>query len=222
MRKTITFIVAMLIISIGTTAQTQNNSNNNSVSDYKESGFTNISEIEFGLGSGGSGFGLRTINGYQFNKHFFIGLGIGFNYQPNIPISPENILFAQGFNYNLKDLPVFIDVRYSILENEHSFFGYLDFGYSILLSSYSNATISQPDSINNYYDNYKFSGGLMYAFGIGYKLFLSHNFAWTISIGYNYTGTKATDNYYNYGYINSSPSTYRIGDYFVLRIGFAF
>jgi hypothetical protein len=221
--------------------------------EIKETGFTNITEIEIGVldvGTGGNGLGLlglglRTINGIQINKHFSIGLGIGFNWLPNYDLTTDIISQTPIPSYSLLDLPVFLDFRYYLTSNKHSFFAFANFGYSILLSSSSMSTASQIDTSSNYYllptyyvsystDNYILSGGIMYGLGIGYKLFISHNVAWTISIGYNYTGTSITDNNTQYSYtigvlgnnssINSSPksSTSNFGDYVAIRTGFAF
>jgi hypothetical protein len=239
----------------------KNNSSNND--EYKTTGFTNITELEGGLGgnAGGGGnsvigFGLRTINGFQINEHFSLGLGIGINYQPSI-IRPDIILNASSvyypsyiennynYTYNLLSLPIFVDFRYYYTANKHAFFAYANIGYALLLSSsnesssssYTNTNydpLTGSDYVMNVSNSDSYSGGLMYGFGLGYKLFISQNTAWIISIGLNITNIT---NNYSYSFNNyytgldaltTNPNMYttndsqKFGSYYSIRTGFAF
>jgi len=87
--------------------------------EYKASGYINITEINFcpGVGDIDYGiartknedisFGLRSINGYQFNEHLSLGIGIGIDKYKDatlLPISLDGrITFLKG-----KISPVFV------------------------------------------------------------------------------------------------------------------
>jgi hypothetical protein len=93
---------------------------------YEESGYINITELNFGIGVGKSkdfcSYGFQTINGYKFNSNFSIGLGVGID----------------KYNYATL-LPIFIDLRIYHIRNSKPFI-YLSgaAGYSCDLSGYSN------------------------------------------------------------------------------------
>lgn len=205
----------------------------------KEKGTINISEAECGIGYGrvnygkGLGFVITTVNGYQINKHFSIGLGIGYSYQPNLE--------GTGFKdighgkYKLMTIPVFVDLRYNLTRKKHAFFTYIDLGRSFLLSpssTYSNNYYQMSQANNNIFEIDEVDDGfaslMMYGIGLGYKFYLSHNMAWTISFGNDHLGIRDIIWYYTY-YINnqhstsSSSSTFTyIGNYFAIRTGFIF
>jgi hypothetical protein len=81
-------------------------------SDVNYKGYTNITEIIYSIGTEdvkidntiiekSNSIGITTVNGYQFNKYFSVGLGIGFE-------KIENKSF----------IPLFLDARMSFLQGK--------------------------------------------------------------------------------------------------------
>lgn len=87
--------------------------------EIKESGYTNITEANFGLGLGlyryDYSYGIQTINGYLFNPHFSIGFGIGID----------------KYKY-LTTIPLFIDLRANILKKKTTPLISTAIGYSLM------------------------------------------------------------------------------------------
>ena len=143
---------------------------------YKQSGFTNITEVNIGLelqhlGLKDYHLGIQTINGYQFSSLLSTGIGIGFD---------------NTFNNNF--IPIFLDIRSNFINGIVSPFIVGDIGYSFLLNKNS---------------NYTYKGGLLINPCLGIKFFISSATALNFSIGYliqKYTVTSNYDGYNNYIY----------------------
>jgi hypothetical protein len=107
--------------------------------DYKKSGFINISEVNFcpGIGDVKVGlisvknndysFGLRSINGYQLNHHWTLGIGVGFDKHKNASY-----------------IPLTFDVRASILKGVFSPVFNANLGYAIGLNSTEGSIVFNP------------------------------------------------------------------------------
>ncbi|HNW90716.1 MAG TPA: hypothetical protein PKN48_13730 [Bacteroidales bacterium] len=99
-------------IYISQTTQSHNKESHN-----KESGFTNITEFNFAMYDIDDiyedyDFGIQTINGYKFNRHLSLALGI-------------------GAYFKAKSFPLFVDFRYNFLKSKVTPFLALDLGYCI-------------------------------------------------------------------------------------------
>ncbi len=146
--------------------------NNNKLNTCKIKGFSNITEIGCVLGIGKmskelfpenksqlvneeKNFSLTTINGYQFNSHFFLGFGIGTEIGKYV------------FN-----IPIFLDFRYYLLNNKVSPFAGCGIGYApqwLYMSS-------------NSYTGFG-NAGFSYA-QIGLRVCISEDLSWNLGIGY--------------------------------------
>ena len=96
----------------------------NKKEELRESGYFNISELNFGIGIGKSkqffSYGLQTINGYLFNPYFSLGVGIGID----------------KYDYATL-LPIFIDARINPIKNFRPLVFAGAVGYALDFSGYS-------------------------------------------------------------------------------------
>jgi hypothetical protein len=128
---------------------------------YKTEGFINITEFSFcpGVGKKDIGdfpsipnkdysFGVRTINGYQPNSNFSVGIGIGVD-----KYEKESFM------------PLTFDIRYYILKGKVSPVLNANFGYSIGLNDFEGGAIINPSV------GFKISvsKSISYVFNLGYK-----------------------------------------------------
>lgn len=224
-------IILGLVISKKSIAQEyRNDSLGININFIKESGFTDITEAEF---CSYIHYGFRTINGYQINRHFFLGLGLGINKQ-TYTIWHTHFLNLYYTYYDMNIAPIYIDFRYDLRRYSHSFFAFADLGYSKLLSTnptpgyYSYLASSNPISYAVSIDQDTYSGGLMYGFGIGYKYYISPNTSLMICLSANILGIIHNNTLIEYttgvNAVNYPNITYNetIGDYPALCIGFTF
>ncbi len=222
-KNLVMIVVVVGLMGLSTSGQTIYSANSESFeNNVKTQGFSNTTNIEI---YSGLVYGLRSITGYQINKHFFIGIGIGINKQKPIAIWHDMLPFQDSSYYTLIDMPIYFDLRYEIRKHKHSFFAYIDIGDAILLSPKS---YSESQSFNGYETNTDtYSSGLMYDFGVGYKLFLSPRTAIMICLEANYIGINHNVTLYEWNlnwqpYPNISNSGETIGSYPALGIGFCF
>ncbi len=134
--------------------------------DYKKKGFLNITEIGFGFGINtintyrGSFdingqppiLGLRTINGYQLNEYFSVGLGVGFE------------AFLDGDNKGAL-IPFSIDTRINFRKGKLSPVLNLNAGYSVGVQNSSGLAANPSIGIKLY-----LTKKVAYLFNIGYKV----------------------------------------------------
>jgi len=96
----------------------KNNNTNLNNDEIKHSGYTNITEMNFGLGLGqyssDYSFGIQTINGYLFNPYFSMGIGIGVDRYKNVTF-----------------VPLFADLRVNFLQTNVTPFLSGGIGYSL-------------------------------------------------------------------------------------------
>jgi hypothetical protein len=129
--------------------------------EFKKSGFINITEINFCPGVGNvefnnyqyknsdNSFGLKTVNGYQINEHFSIGIGIGIDKYKEATL-----------------LPITFDARATILKGKISPVFNANVGYSVGLNDIKGGLIINPSiGIKTY-----ISKNTAYLFNVGYKL----------------------------------------------------
>lgn len=99
-------------------------------------------------------FSFQTVNGHSFNNHLFTGFGIGIDLY-----ATETVI------------PLFASIRGNILNNAGFMpFYYLDGGYGWNITSSS--------------ENINYSGGLLFASGIGFKKAFNNESGFLISAGY--------------------------------------
>lgn len=132
------------------------------IATYKEKGYINLTEVNFCYGissvktSQGSAsvqsqdptFGLRTVNGYQFNPYFTLGLGLGYEAYDNSGL-----------------IPITLDSRIMFLKKKVSPVLNINGGYSVGLNNsgglYANPSIGLRAFL---------SRKTAFLFNIGYKL----------------------------------------------------
>lgn len=95
------------------------------INGIKESGFTNITEVNFGFGVGDFSndfsYGIQTVNGYLVNPYFSTGLGIGVDKYKSVTL-----------------IPVFADFRANFIKGNVSPFLSTGIGYSFSATRYDN------------------------------------------------------------------------------------
>lgn len=143
------------------TKENNNNSFNHFNKDeIKKDGFTNITELLVSPSTGAVkinngiiknnnySFGIRTINGYQFNEHLSIGIGIGI----------EKYIKATL-------LPISFDVRANILKGKTTPFINSNFGYSLGINDSEGGMIFNPSiGVRTYIRK-----NIAYVFSLGLK-----------------------------------------------------
>ncbi len=167
-----------------------NNSNfSNNLTDFKKSGYINITEINVCPGVGDVkadnykfknddySFGFRTVNGYQLNEHFSLGFGIGIDKYKNTTF-----------------LPITFDGRATILKGKISPVFTANIGYAVGLNDIKGGLTFNPQiGIKTY-----ISKNVAYLFNVGYKIQTQN---WEIQItdnsGQN-LGTLSSTVYYNF------------------------
>ncbi len=128
-------------------------------------------------------FSFQTVNGYSFNKHFFTGFGIGIDLY-----ATETVV------------PLFASIRGNILGNARFMpFYYMDAGYGWNITSST--------------DNTNYSGGLLFASGIGFKKGFNNQTGFLISAGYRLQKGAITTDAVKQNFSNNRISV-RAGFYF--------
>lgn len=175
------------------------NSNNISkVTDFKKSGFINLTEINYSPGIGevkvgnytvkndDYSFGFRTVNGYQLNEHLSLGIGVGIDKYKNTTL-----------------LPITFDARATILKGKVSPVFTANVGYAVGLNDVKGGLVINPQ--------------------IGIKTYISKNVAYLFNVGFKWQGQEATYiSGYNY-YGGYTTKTENVNFYFItISTGFAF
>lgn len=151
--------------------------------------FRSINLVGMNEGQGQTAFQLQTINGAQY-KGWFAGLGVGLDY------------------YNIRTVPLFLDLRKDIQNEKSTPFVYADGGINYVWQT------SSQKSMNSYST---YSNQFFYDFGIGYKAGIGKQNALMFSIGYSqkYLLEKSDPPvytyygpYYNLGALQDNSSTY--------------
>jgi hypothetical protein len=136
--------------------------------NVKTHGFTNMIEFVYGNAEASDlvsayyafdkpSLGIVTVNGYMFNPHLSVGLGIGIH----------------GYN-NIGFIPVYADVRYNAIKGTITPFVSFDAGYSFTTDEIAH---NDRDQIR---------GGIYSNLSIGIKFFTRKSQALAFSFGYNY------------------------------------
>jgi hypothetical protein len=185
--------------------------------EFKQEGFHNITKAgPFAITT----YSVNFINGYQFNPHLLLGLGVGLDTYQGLTRGTVLLPFTAGTGYTDFFLPIFMDFRYHVSESRATFLIFLDMGYSIYLKRKIN-NVNPSYSSNSYYysDDYlPNKGGTFFCPGIGLKVFLSKNVGVVMDFGmkiqnYSSSGT-------NYSGVKDSRPGLAVGP--VLNFGLAF
>jgi hypothetical protein len=175
-----------------------NSYNNSKATDFKKSGFINVTEINYSLGVGDvivgnytyknvdNSFGFRTINGYQLNEHLSLGIGIGIDKYKSATL-----------------LPITFDARATILKGKVSPVFTANIGYAVGLNDVKGGLVINPQ--------------------IGFKTYISKNVAYLFNVGYKWQGQEVMYfSGYNY-YGGYSTTTENVNFQFItISTGFAF
>lgn len=162
----------------------------------KQKGYVNTTSLGFLFGNGEQpvSSNLQTINGYHFNPHLALGLGMGIVWYD-----------AFGWGNFSRVLPIFLDVRGNVLKDSKiSPFYYANAGYGI------ETTGELIDERN---------GGLKLGLGTGIKIHTRNNVSWVVSLGINYQQLKASGTDWWSGNTVERTVKYRR---LALRTGFSF
>ena len=150
--------------------ETAATTNGVSKKEFKQKGFSNITEVHFALGSqlgNDNIFCVQTVNGYQFNSILNAGVGIGLDYY----IYPGRVYYNPSGTSFQSMIPIFADLRFNLLKGSVKPFIIAAGGYSLIYSSTK--------------DNYiTYKGGLLLNPSVGVKIFVSSKIALNFSVGY--------------------------------------
>ncbi len=128
----------------------------------KNKGYYNETEFGFFTGKGeynpNFGITLQTVNGYQLNRFFRVGGGVGINYY---------------FEYSQAFLPIFARVSGDMIKHRVTPVYFADIGYGFL-----------PGQDGFYYES-ESKGGVMFQAGIGLKVYTPSKAAFLITVGYH-------------------------------------
>ncbi|PKP51172.1 MAG: hypothetical protein CVT92_13450 [Bacteroidetes bacterium HGW-Bacteroidetes-1] len=142
----------------------------------KTRGYYNLSSLALLFGEGRDGYvpvpSLTMVNGYQFNRRLFTGLGIGYEY------------------YDYAIMPLFLDAKYFFKHDVISPFISLKIGYGIPLQKYDNE--------NWYGDNYDTYGGVLVSPELGVAFPVGSSDAFLVSIGYHHQQLSHDSYQYNW------------------------
>jgi len=132
--------------------------------NYKRRGFAHFTELGALAGrntsssTNTSAFSFQTVNGFKFNQWLYTGLGVG-----------VDLYATQSL------LPIFGSVRGDLLSRGTLIpFYFIDAGYGINITG-EDDTLVQPVT---------YSGGGLFASGVGLKVLFSNSTSFLISVGY--------------------------------------
>lgn len=131
----------------------------------KEKGYFNETEFCVLLGDGASGFttgeSLLTVNGYQVNRFFRVGAGVG---------------VARYNNYDNTFIPLFARVSGDMVKFRVTPIYFVDAGYGFLVGR--EETDSNIEELGS-------QGGLLIHAGAGLKFYTATKASFTLAVGYN-------------------------------------
>jgi hypothetical protein len=162
---------------------TEDKSSDNKNPEFKIKGFTNITTINYSPGIGNIdangvsvknedySIGLKTINGYQFNNYFSLGVGIGIDKYKEISL-----------------IPITVDVSVNLLKSRVSPTLNAGIGYSLGLADASSGIIIHPSVGLKVF----ISKNIAYTFNLGYRLQEQTILHYNYNSNYHYYSTTGT------------------------------
>ena len=134
-------------------------------------GYINMTYMGFLAGSAVNAspapFSLLMVNGYRTAFGLFTGVGVGIEF------------------LNVSYMPLFADVRMDLTGGDVVPYLVAKAGYSFPLAS----------DYSEYDNSYSYSGGPLFAMGIGLKVRTREHFAWDVSLMYRYQSTSYSETY---------------------------
>ena len=109
-------------------------------------------------------YGFNIVGGYLFNPHVYVGFGVGFDIWPG------------G-----KTLPLFIDTRFNILEDNITPYFQIDLGYSL---GWTTTPTLVDDGYYGADNDSDWKGGVMFNPAFGLRMCEYQHFHLSLSIGY--------------------------------------
>jgi hypothetical protein len=125
-------------------------------------GYSSLYSVGVLEGEAGGKMQLQTIQGIRYGQ-WFTGIGFGLDY------------------YQLRGIPVFLDIRRNILNRKNSPFIYADGGIHF-------AWAEKKDKLS--WGSTEFSNGPYYDLGLGYRLAVGKQSAFIMSAGYSFKYLK--------------------------------
>jgi hypothetical protein len=194
----------------------------------------NVTTISIATTTGQFFNGMQTIMGYRIIPELGVGIGAGVERFSQMPL-------YDGYKANLSMLPLFADIRYTILRSRVSPVIALNLGYKFLLNIPSTQYTTHTDTVysgyawNSYYslDTYK-TGGWFLGAEAGVKMRIARKFFLNAFLGYSLWSVSGTRNEWLYQFLPSSQggiqetdilTTYKstaITHTFMFRVGFGF
>jgi hypothetical protein len=157
-----------------------------------ESTFQFINRVSFGvLGGQDETTSIHVINGFSMNKHFDFSIGLG----------------MESY-YNSKYIPIFGELKYTILSSKTSPFVSLMSGYL--------------SPLQYRMGNTKFSGGFTTGIQIGVTRFFAENIGISTGIGYRFASVQRQDYYHWWGIESQLYTTQYNMNRFELRFALIF
>lgn len=200
----------------------------------KPRGLYNNTSFAIVSGRGNLFSGMQTVFGYKFNPHLGAGGGIGIERLSNLPT-------YSYYTANFTFIPVFAEVRYTMLKSRFTPVIALQGGYKVLINTPSSQmdewmTWIYPPFAWNYYYNYDTytRGGFFANLEIGVNAKVYRRFGVYASVDYSVWSVSGTNHYwvYNAQEFNPGKVTYVATEYtqgviayqgiFLLRLGFTF
>ncbi len=146
---------------------------------YKKNGYMNFTQAGIGIRLGNAVFSISTVNGYQFNRHFALGIGVGFlhTYYPlwSWRSWKTQEVTKSKYSVGVNEFTVFIEERFFPGHGKSSPVIMFDFGYALALPPYDH--VPSPEEQAEWYAEYEYNtlvktsydGGLFFAPGLGIK-----------------------------------------------------
>lgn len=169
--------------------------------DERSHGVYNVTTFSLFTFTGKSMNGMQTIFGYNFNPHISVGGGIGIERFTSMPM-------YDSLTANLSLMPVFADIRYTILKRRVTPVIGLNIGYKVLWNIPSTEVsehfvwIFPPYAWNviNEYDIYT-RGGLFITGEIGVKARIYKRLSLYCSVDYSLWSVSGDHYYWIYQYV---------------------
>jgi hypothetical protein len=195
----------------------------------KPAGFYTNTTFGIVTGRGNLFTGMQSSAGYKLNPHIAFGGGIGIERYTDIPT-------YDTLTANLSLLPLFGEIRYTVLNRRVSPVIALSGGYKVLLNVPSSQMITWTQEIypgyfwNDYYvyDTYT-QGGLFFNVEAGVKANVWKRFNLYLSVDYSFWSVAGDHHYWVYQYAagvttetHQVTRTVAYTDQFVVRLGFGF
>lgn len=128
--------------------------------NFKDSGYMNLTGVNFAPGRFGSTIRLQMVNGFQINPNFSIGIGVGYS----------------AYDDPINTIPVFVDLKFKALKANFTPFAYVKAGYNFTVIG--NGSENSSNRIESHY------GGTTVDAGVGLQFDFSQAMGWYITAGY--------------------------------------